>query len=526
MTNQEIVYFIEVDKNMNIIQLFFVLDFVNYQELQTFLKSSLFRPFYEAYVKNFLNSEKTRLKKSDKFRTRSSDLRVHQLRIVQFEKWRMKRFSNKFLDKSEWNVVDHKTVFMYDVYTQNTQIYDDLFFSKQIDDVERNRRTWNLIKYVLDEEANSRLARKEDDTSKQFNVVLTSSLNNLNDFDNQISQSSSSQFNVVLTSSLNDLNDFDNQIRQSSLSSSKDHLLRARRLSSRLLFVESQTAEESTIEIVERHEQSLTFDDSRANDVANDELLLEDDEDEALLLFVAERLVEESISFTFNVKKRFWIIWLIDQTIKFVKDIETLKSEMNWTSDVNEAAHRDALNWMRNTQKTMTENTLIFEQFDAVTSKTFDDMKSFFNNLNYQRNDLQIAFESIDIVWQESETIFRVSEMIVAEELSYWQLIAIHWLREMRKSSLVKECIYANYMSLDKIWSVIVFLLTISNMQKSFLSASCLSVLQKSSLSVSCLFVLQKSFIRSYFCYLARRSFASQSLHLESFLQFTNDRIT
>ena len=141
MTNQKIVYFIEINKNMNITQLFFVLDFVNFQKLQTFLKNSLFRFFYETYINDFFKSEKTRLKKSDKFRIRNNDFRIHQLRIVQFEKLKIKRFFNKFFDKSQWNVVDHKIVFMYDVYIQNTLIYDDFFFNKQIDDVEKNKRT-------------------------------------------------------------------------------------------------------------------------------------------------------------------------------------------------------------------------------------------------------------------------------------------------------------------------------------------------------------------------------------------------
>lgn len=81
----------------------------------------------------------------------------------------------------------------------------------------------------------------------------------------------------------------------------------------------------------------------------------------------------------------------------------------------------------------MAENTLAFEHFDAVASEAFDNMENSFNNLDYQRDTLQIACENIGIKWKGPDTIFRVPGMAVAEELSYWQPTAVIWLRDMRQ---------------------------------------------------------------------------------------------
>lgn len=237
-------------------------------------------------------------------------------------------------------------------------------------------------------------------------------------------------------------------------------------------------------------------------------LFLENDENQEFLLFVAKRLIEKFIFFTFNVKKRFWIIWLIDQIIKFIENIDVFKNEINWISNVNKIVFRNVLNWMRNIQKQMNENILIFEQFDAVVSDTFDNMKSFFDNFDYQKNNFQIAFENIDIVWQKFDTIFRISEMIVAKKLNYWQFTIIHWLKKMKENSLIKECIYANYMNFDKIWSVICFLLTINNMQKFFfLFFVCLYCKSLFSLLFVCLYC--KKFFFLFFVCLYCRNFSS-----------------
>ena len=163
--------------HQNFEHLWVVLDFKNLVELQKFLESKLFKLFFEIYQQDYLIFERNRFAKQDRFMTRDKNIRIIQTRILDEKRFKLMKFSNKTSNKKDWNDVDHMTSFMHDVRHQNTMKFDDLFFESIFDDVEKNRRIWSLIQYVIKNTTASRTNKsvnkknKKKNQNSQFKIV-------------------------------------------------------------------------------------------------------------------------------------------------------------------------------------------------------------------------------------------------------------------------------------------------------------------------------------------------------------------
>ena len=153
-------------------QLWTILKFKNFAKLHKFLKFKFFKSFYDIYQRNWLNFEKKRLAKQNKFMTREKNIKAIQMKIINEEKHELMKFFDKTSNKFDWNVVNHLIVFMYDVRQQNIVKFNDFFFDFVLNDAEKNRRIWNLIQYVfknIAESKNNKNINKKNKNKKKEN---------------------------------------------------------------------------------------------------------------------------------------------------------------------------------------------------------------------------------------------------------------------------------------------------------------------------------------------------------------------
>ena len=110
------------------------------------------------------------------------------------------------------------------------------------------------------------------------------------------------------------------------------------------------------------------------------------------------------------------------------------------------------------------ENYIVYKKFDFQIVEIFDELKSYLNNIDYQKNDCFKTCQRLNISYNEiDDTIFRIENMIINRKLYYWQFIAIKWILNMIKHFHFQKCIFANYMNVEKIFEILNYLLTINN---------------------------------------------------------------
>ena len=112
----------------------------------------------------------------------------------------------------------------------------------------------------------------------------------------------------------------------------------------------------------------------------------------------------------------------------------------------------------------------------SIDGKCVRDIESQFLFYRYLIN---LIFTQETIFWK----IVRAFFMSYKKMLHYWQFSIVNWLRQMKQEKNINDCIYANYMNLNKTWMMIVFCITINFICERFF-----------------IFLLQK-FFRLFDCY-------------------------
>ena len=187
-----------------------------------------------------------------------------------------------------------------------------------------------------------------------------------------------------------------------------------------------------------------------------------------------------------------------------INDRVTYLQKIKFVSDSVQMTKINAKNWLVENVRRIDQNTIHYEIFDDEAKINFDIWKKYFDNVSYQRNNLEESCVNIDIQWNESieNTRFRIDEMLYEEVLHYWQFSTVNWLRQMKQKKNINDCIYANYMSLSKTWMMIVFCTTVSFICERFF----IFLLQKSFRLFDCYFLdLVKDF-HSWFVYYWREN--------------------
>ena len=180
-------------------------------------------------------------------------------------------------------------------------------------------------------------------------------------------------------------------------------------------------------------------------------------------LFNVERLALIFTSNIFDIIEDFWKIILIDEICFQIKDFACFTSRI---IDFSNSAFMITLNaniWKKTIERNINIDFIIYSQFDEQAKIKHDYLKRVFDYQLYQKQNTRKTCEKIEISWKSEKTIYKIPDMILRIQLKYWQFTNVKFLRNIRHSKLVKNCILTNYMKLDKTWTLLTFLLTVSH---------------------------------------------------------------
>ena len=129
----------------------------------------------------------------------------------------------------------------------------------------------------------------------------------------------------------------------------------------------------------------------------------------------AKKMTREFYFVIFNIKNRWWKIWLIDQIVTHMNDRVTYLQKIKFVNDSIQMTKINAKNWLVENVRRINQNIIHYEIFDNETKINFDIWKKYFDNVSYQRNNLKKSCVNIDIQWNENikNTRFRIDEILI-----------------------------------------------------------------------------------------------------------------
>ena len=214
------------------------------------------------------------------------------------------KFSNKTSNKENWNDVNYLISFMHDVRHQNTMKFDDLFFESIFDDVEKNRRIWNLMQYVIKNTIISRINKNVNKKTKihknsQFKIVDVTKKSN--DFLIDFKRFLISFFIEIVFAFKFIVKIFKNKIKISKIKIDDRHQILKRHdvtimfeneiiLNLKIFF---DLTDENTANFNEKNEKNTNI--------------------ENVKFINAKKMTRKFYFVIFNIKNRWWKIWLINQ---------------------------------------------------------------------------------------------------------------------------------------------------------------------------------------------------------------------
>ena len=379
--------------------------------------------------------------------TREKKIRTIQTRIIDEKKHDLKKFSNKTSNKNDWNAMNHLTCFIYDVRHQNFVKFNDFFFDFVFDDAEKNRRIWSLMQYILKNIVDSKSNRDTNQKNKSEIADDVMKFASVSNSQVKIFKFNKNRRNQTLKrhdETIEFENDFIVDLKQ--------------------FF---NLTEEKIINFSENENSNSNDFDSNNFDFIN-----------------VEKMIREFYFAIFNIKNKWWKVWLINKIIAHKNDHVVFMKKIKFVNDSIKMIEIDAENWLAKNSRKIDEDILQYDDFDDNAKIKFNDWKFYFDNIAYQKNNFEKFCINIDIDWKNNieNIIFRIENMSCKQQLHYWQSSIINWLRNMKKIDKLNDCIYANYMTLEKTWIIVIFCIIVNSicarfficlLQKSFRFSIC-----------------------------------------------------
>ncbi|KAL8929018.1 MAG: hypothetical protein Q9208_001461 [Pyrenodesmia sp. 3 TL-2023] len=135
------------------------LGFDSSQDMYRFLYSRRFRPYFEAYARQWIWPQREESQRTGGARGRSSSLLAVEKRLLAGEALGRDKYSAPIPDTQGWDKLDFQALLMYQIKAANIKSSDGLFFQKDLSESEIHRRVWGLCKWAEFEEAPARERR-------------------------------------------------------------------------------------------------------------------------------------------------------------------------------------------------------------------------------------------------------------------------------------------------------------------------------------------------------------------------------
>ena len=479
-------------------------EFVSRQKMFDWMKSKYFKSYFKKYWKNFFKKKTTKYSKR-KSRFRDFNSRQIQLRILNEERVEKVKFFTKSFQKKHWDVTNHFALFNHDVLKKNEINSDEIFHEKMINDIEKKRITCNLTHYRTQVATFFKIKRfsfRQNDNFDENEIVHDKKMSNaLSIFKKSsiIAQSarafsinSDKTFFANLKNVFVDTeNAFLDEIFSIISSAIRVNSNKIFFVNLKTVFVDTENVFLNEISLVEsftiriENEDFFFYDLTLKNfsdfnvmffEIINiDEIQVKFENNSKdrtqtskylncheLFMINAERMIQKNISSTFDIEHRFWKCWLIDAMMKTKKDIKMLHNMIDVVFNTKKMIKLNFQIWINIvSQFSIEKNVIVYATFDEKIEKNFDAIERYLNNFKYQSQNHIESCATIEIEWQRKTIKYRILDMSYSQELYFWQLVIINWLREMIASQILRDCILEDYMNFDKTIEIIAYLLTI-----------------------------------------------------------------
>ena len=182
---------------------------------------------------------------------------------------------------------------------------------------------------------------------------------------------------------------------------------------------------------------------------------------ERALTSVQSMVAECPIDFTgIDLDYRFWRAFVIYTVTNVGDNIDVVRKKIN-TIELNRWADVESHIWMRDLAQDVDSSAITYQPFDQEAERDFDTAQSYFDNIAYQREDLEESCNLLGIPWNAEDTIFRMAGMAISASFHFWQPVAVKGMWDIYKAGLVRACILGDGTGIGKTWEVIGFLLMV-----------------------------------------------------------------
>ena len=99
--------------------------------------------------------------------------------------------------------------------------------------------------------------------------------------------------------------------------------------------------------------------------------------------------------------------------------MQALKEAMNVTKSIDLISKEKQKNWFFKVIVNLDENIINYQSWTNAFAVEFDKKQVYFDSENYQRENLQKVYYMLNILFNEDQTIFRMSRIILSQSLKF-----------------------------------------------------------------------------------------------------------
>ena len=182
----------------------------------------------------------------------------------------------------------------------------------------------------------------------------------------------------------------------------------------------------------------------------------------------AQRFKVQKFLNTSDMRYVFWQVWAIDKSTENKKSVR--KNNVDYNVNFDEMIAAKNAEWRKQLLSFMTDDRIQYVESTKKFIQEYKDIQTYFDNLRYQRQNLKKSCKLLNIVYREESIVYRTKNMTLFQQLKFWQVIAIKIIANFYRNEWFRDCIIADTVDLKKIWTIVEFLLWMSESQLIFWS--------------------------------------------------------